>query len=119
MVYDCCDQGSYSSIDGWNYEMYCYLADKLDDNMPVIMVANKKDKLKEATEEATTNYIDFKIAQKKAATLGYMCMETSAKSGENIQKLFKMIAKTLVDNHCPKVPDTVNMVGGNVKKPCM
>ncbi|XP_065900704.1 uncharacterized protein [Dysidea avara] len=110
MVYDCCDQGSYSSIDGWNYEMYCYLADKLDDNMPVIMVANKKDKLKEATEEATTNYIDFKIAQKKAATLGYMCMETSAKSGENIQKLFKMIAKTLVDNHCPKVPDTVNML---------
>ena len=118
MVYDCCDQKSYSSIDKWYSEMRRNLADKLDDNMPVIMVANKKDKLKEAMKEATTKYIDFKIAQKKATTLGYTCIGTSAKSGENIQKLFKMVAEALSDKDCPKVPDTVDLVAGNRKKSC-
>ena len=118
MVYDCCDQKSYSNIDKWYGEMHLSLADKLDDNMPVVMVANKKDKLKEAMKEATTSYIDFKIAQKKATTLGYTCIETSAKSGENIQKLFNMVAEALSDKECPKVPDTVDLLADDRKKPC-
>ena len=118
MVYDCCDQKSYSSIDKWYSEVHRYLADKLDDNMPVIMVANKRDKLKEAMKEATTSYIDFKIAEKKATTSGYSCIETSAKSGENIQKLFKMVAEALSDKDCPKVPDTVVLGNYDSKKSC-
>ena len=77
------------------------------------MVANKKDKLKEAMKEATTNYIDFKITQKKTLTSGYSCIKTSATSGENIQKLFKMVAEALLEKDCPKVPDTVNLVADN------
>ena len=118
MVYDCCDQMSYSSIDKWYSEVHRYLADKLDDNMPVIIVANKKDKLKEAMKEASTNYIDFKIAQKKAATSGCSSIETSAKSGENIQKLFNMVAEALSDKDCPKVSDSVVLGNHDSKKFC-
>ena len=116
MVYDCCDQKSFSSIDKWYGEVHRYLADKLDDNMPVILVANKKDKLKEAMKEASTNLIDFKIAVKKASTSGYTCIETSAKSGHNVHKLFKMVAEALADKNCPKVPDTVDLIHDKRKK---
>ena len=84
--------------------------------MPVILVANKKDKLKEAMKEASTNLIDFKIAVKKASTSGYTCIETSAKSGHNVHKLFKMVAEALADKNCPKVPDTVDLLHDKRKK---
>ena len=111
MVYDCCDQKSFSSIDKWYGEVHRYLADKLDDNMPVIMVANKIDKLKEAKKEGT-NTIDFKVAEKKASSSGlgcYSCLETSAQSGHNIQTLFKMVAEALSDKECRKDPETVQL----------
>ena len=97
MVYDCCDQKSFSSIDKWYGEVHRYLADKLDDNMPVIMVANKIDKLKEAKKEGT-NTIDFEVAEKKASHIGCtcICMETSAKHGHNIHELFQTVAELLV-----------------------
>ena len=95
MVYDCCDQESFSSIDKWYGEVHRYLADKLDNNMPVIMVANKIDKLKEAKKEGT-NTIDFEVSEKKASGLGCICMETSAKTGHNVHKLFQTVAELLV-----------------------
>jgi len=116
IVYDCCDPDSLAKVDCWSGEIDRYLAHKIDNDMPVnvIMVANKKDRLKEAILEATTHVIDFNIAVKWASALGYRCIETSAKSGENIQELFKMVAEELLYQN--KVPDSVDVIGGKVQK---
>lgn len=102
-MYDCCDQISFSSIDKWYGEIVRYLANKLDDGMPVVIVANKKDKLPlKQTKETSFNYVDIKAAQDKAHKEGLSCIETSAKTGENILKLFTTIAKSLADLQSPQ-----------------
>ena len=79
-----------------------YLANKLDDGMPVVLVANKKDKLPvKQTTATSSNYVDIKRAEDRANKEGLLCMETSAKSGENIDKLFITVAKSLADSHLP------------------
>lgn len=101
IVYDCCDQRSFSSIDKWYSEIVRYLANKLDYGMPVVIVANKKDKLKHAMA-TSSNYVDIKMAQHRAHQEGLSCIETSAKTGENILKLFTMVAKSLADSQSPR-----------------
>ena len=69
-----------------------------------MIVGNKKDKLKH-TMATSSNYVDIKRAEDKANKEGLMCMETSAKSGENILKLFTTVAKSLADSHLPPFND--------------
>ena len=68
--------------------------------MPVVLVANKKDKLKQAT--SPSSYVDFKMAQDRAHKEGLSCIETSAKTGENILKLFTTVAESLADSQLPR-----------------
>ena len=65
------------------------------DDMPVIVVANKIDKLKEAKKEGIDT-IDFEVAEKKASDLGCIYLKTSAKRNENIHELFQTVAELLV-----------------------
>lgn len=110
LVYDCCDQVSFGSIDKWYSEVVRYLGNKLDYGMPVVIVANKKDKLPQTLPSSSSAYVDIKAAEAKAHKEGLMCIETSAKTGENILKLFTTIARSLTDSQSPPSSrDTVNM----------
>ena len=84
--------------------------------MPVVLVANKKDKLKH-TMATSSSYVDFKLAQDRAHKEGLTCMETSAKTGENILKLFTTVAKSLADSQSPRSSrDTVDPCSSNSDK---
>ena len=109
IVYDCCYRDSFDNID--NGFVATYFSSQTDN---IIIVANKKDRLKEAMLEATNDVLNFNIAMNWASTLGYRCIETSAKSGENIQELFKMVAEALLDKN--KVADSVDLIGSKVQK---
>ena len=68
-----------------------------------MLVANKKDKLKQVMATSSPNsYVDIKIAQDRAHKEGLSCIETSAKTGENILKLFTTVAKSLADTQSPR-----------------
>ena len=93
MVCDCCDEYSFDNIKMWYDTIKSYIDYKLD-NMPVIIVANKIDRIRKGSRF----FSDYKGAEEKAKALNLGCiyMETSAKSGENIQELFQTIAQLLV-----------------------
>lgn len=79
--------------------------------MPVVIVANKKDMLEKAKEtKSTSNYVDIQVAREKAHKEGLSCIETSAKTGENISKLFTMVARSLSGSQSPHPSnDTVDL----------
>lgn len=106
---------SFGSIEKWYGEIVRYLANKLDYGMPVVIVANKKDKLRQ-TMAASNPYVDFKVAEDRAHKEGLSCIETSAKTGENILNLFTTVAKSLADSHSPR--SSRDNVDPQPHKPC-
>ena len=109
IVYDCCEEDSYLNIEKWYGEIHTYLIHELDDGMPVVLVANKKDKIAETT--SSTEYVNFKAAQELSMNIGlFACVETSAKTGEGITELFEKIAKELVHLKGPKSGGRVDKI---------
>ena len=103
----------------WYKEVERYLANKLDTGMPVVIVANKKDML-EKTKETKSNYVDIQVAREKAHKEGLSCIETSAKTGENISKLFTMVARSLSGSQSPHSisNDTVDLLNDSDRSKC-
>jgi len=94
-----------------------YLAQELDDGMPVVVVANKKDKLVDLN--SSMECVNFKIAEQSTMDRGlYACIETSAKTGEGIKDVFEKIAKELLHRKGPKSAGRVDHVQHNKGKCC-
>ena len=86
IVYDVCRPASFESVEEWYRGM-----DKSVAHKPVVvwLVGNKVD-LNE------NRLVDEEEAKKKAEKLGFGYMETSAKSGENVEALFTSILRDLI-----------------------
>jgi len=86
--------------------------------MPIVIVANKKDKL-EKMKESKSDYVDIQVAREKAKHKGMSCIETSAKTGENISELFKMVAQSLSASQFPNPAcnDAINLLNNDPGKP--
>ena len=116
IVYDCCDEDTFQNIDKWYKEVNTYLAPQLDDGMPVLLVANKKDKIPEMPPSEVVN---FKVAQELAMNKEITaCFETSAKTGEGIAELFEKIAKELVHLKGPRSAGRVDKIQRKKAKCC-
>ena len=84
VVFDVTSKATFESVDGWIQE----IKDERGSQTSIFLVGNKtdeKDKREVTTEEA------FEKAKQASAEF----IETSAKSGDNIKQLFKMIACSL------------------------
>ena len=109
IVYDCCAEDTFFNIDKWYTEINTYLAPQLDDGMPVVVVANKKDKIPDVS--SPTEVVNFKVAQELASNKElFACVETSAKTGDGVTELFEKIAKELLYRKGPKSPGHVDNV---------
>jgi len=87
IVYDCCDNQSFSSVQNWYEEVQicCNLSEH-----PVVLVGNKIDL-------TNKRVVDCFHAKEYADKLGFFAyVEISAKLGQGVTELFKMIAKELV-----------------------
>lgn len=116
IVYDCCAEDSFFNIDKWYTEVNTYLAPQLDDGMPVVLVANKKD---EIPDKYPTEVVNFKVAQELATNKGlFACVETSAKTGDGITELFEKITKELLRSKGPKMAGHVDRVQNKKGKCC-
>ena len=95
IVYDCCAPETFHNIQKWYSEVYTYLAQELDDGMPVMVAANKKDKLVDLN--SSMECVNFKIAERSTMDRElFACIETSAKTGEGV----KMCLRRLLKNCC-------------------
>lgn len=85
LVYDICDQESFSHVDDWLSEVNRYV----NENTCKILIGNKSDMTSDrqvSTEEAT----------KKAENLGIALIECSAKDATNVEAAFQMMSSELI-----------------------
>ncbi len=85
LVYDIANRKSFESLPEWYEGLSVALTGKSDSRLPGILVGNKKD-IETLAQVETVEANDF--AQK----LGWQFIETSAKSGLNVETLFKYVA---------------------------
>ena len=117
IVYDCCAEESFFNIDKWYGEINTYLAPQLDNGMPVVLVANKKDKL--ADPDELEEVVNFKVAEELASNKGlFACIETSAKTGAGVTEIFEKIAKELLRLKGPKSAGRVDKVQNKKTRCC-
>ena len=104
IVYDITSEDTLQDVDFWVRELQYYLLQELEAGMPVIFVGNKKDLM----QKNATNSMYSEEAAKEAATVfrqvqelshanGFLRpVECSAKTGENVQRIFTTVASELV-----------------------
>nr|MDO8134441.1 Rab family GTPase [Candidatus Njordarchaeum guaymaensis] len=83
IVYDVTKPGTFENVRFWFADLKTYLPDKI----PMILIANKID---------LPAIVDMKAGQRLADEIGAEFIETSAMTGENIQKAFERITETLL-----------------------
>jgi small GTP-binding protein len=87
LVYDVTNRNSFENIENWYNEIK-----KASPNIALILVGNKID-LKEDREVKTQDGTEL------ADKLGLSYIETSAKTGENINDAFKMLALLMIKKY--------------------
>ena len=87
LAFDVTNPTSFENVENWHKEII-----KASPNISLIMVGNKID-LEEQRNVA------FEEGEKVAKNLGLTYIETSAKTGENINDAFRMLALQIVKNY--------------------
>ena len=104
IVYDITAEDSLQDIEFWVREVQYYLLKELEDGMPIIFVGNKKD-LAQKTDFHNPGFTDnpkdtaviFRQVQEISHSNNFLRpVECSAKTGENVQRIFNTIAHELV-----------------------
>ena len=92
-VYDVTDRKSYNNIFGWIEEMLKNVKRKI----PIVLVGNKID-LRDSASEAISTEEGIKLRREIMEKYGLkvLFIETSAKTGENVDKAFQGMAKLLL-----------------------
>ena len=81
LVYDITNEQSFNNIEKWAQELSRYIG-----SLPFIILGNKKDLVEERK-------IDVFMGDKKCLDTGAVTfLETSAKTGENVEKAFQILA---------------------------
>jgi small GTP-binding protein len=86
IIYDILNRNSFENIDFWFQKVK-----DLSGEIPIIILGNKIDKDIERT-------VSFEEAEKKAKRFGVDCIETSAKSNENVDIAFESLAVLILNN---------------------
>ncbi len=90
-------------LDFWVREIQYYLPLELEAGMPVLFVANKKDLIRKEDVEERRQH--FRQAQEVSHSNGFLPpVQCSAKTGENVDKVFQVVAEHLVRNRSGNHP---------------
>ena len=94
VCYDCTDMKSFENAETWLSEF----KEAARENAPIMLIANKCD-LKEEAKDVVNNELAEELAKKYKAIF----METSAHTGENIEKCFETICEEILVQRFPKL----------------
>ncbi|MHA1583377.1 MAG: Rab family GTPase [Candidatus Baldrarchaeia archaeon] len=93
VVYDVTDRKSYNNVFGWIEEMLKHVKQKI----PIVLVGNKIDLRNNVPDTITTEEgINLRKEIMEKYGLDVLFIETSAKTGENVDKAFQGMAKLLL-----------------------
>jgi small GTP-binding protein len=79
MVYDLVREETFKELESWHAEMLKVL----DENLPLVIIGNKSDLIKKQGRK-----VDIEVAKKFAKEKNSYYIETSAKTGMNVEKAF-------------------------------
>ncbi|MBA7605050.1 hypothetical protein ES703_12178 [subsurface metagenome] len=86
-IFDLTQLKTYEAIENWLSEMF----EILQENIPFIIIGNKVDLVEEITRS-----IDKDIVKDYAENKDSIYIETSAKTGENVQEVFKELSHRMI-----------------------
>lgn len=106
VVYDITAEDTLHDIEFWVREIQYYLLKELEDGMPIIFVGNKKDLVQQPHnpgyrdagkgDSSSSSGSIFKQVQEISHANSFLRpVECSAKTGENVQRIFHTIAHEL------------------------
>jgi small GTP-binding protein len=109
VVFDLTDANSFGKCKQWGNELRAARGQDV-----VVMVAGNKNDL------PSIRTVALETIQAFAETIDAEPIETSAKTGENIDMMFISIAKALLKRAkvSPDLPDSVDLKGAAIKKEC-
>ncbi|KAF7683956.1 Ras-related protein Rab-1A [Astathelohania contejeani] len=84
LVFDVCDARSFDSVDQW----YQGIRNEVGEEVPVFLIGNKMDEI-DANDERLSIY------KEKGLNMGIPYYETSARTGLNIENIFKEMAMAM------------------------
>ena len=88
LVYDLVREETFNELESWYSEMIKVL----DDDLPLIIIGNKSDLIKKRGRK-----IDIEVAQKFAKDKNSYYIETSAKTGLNVDKAFRELTRLIAE----------------------
>ena len=91
IAYDVTNPISFENAERWINDFRAYAKDNIEFNTVGVLIGNKKD----LEAERKVNEID---AKNKAEALGLAFFETSAKTGENVEKTFQKLLELVIKN---------------------
>jgi len=87
VIFDLTQLKTYEAIEGWLSEMF----EILQENIPFIIIGNKLDLVKEFTRSVEKDIVKDYTERKNSIYL-----ETSAKTGENVEEVFKELTHRMI-----------------------
>jgi len=93
LVYDITQMESFTNVERWLKELKTHS----NREIVLIVVGNKKDM---ADDNPSARQVTSEMATEMGTRLGVQVIEASAKSGENVDKCFVKVAKSIYDASC-------------------
>ena len=87
VIFDLTQLKTYEAIEGWLSEMF----EILQKNIPFIIIGNKLDLVKEISRS-----VDKDIVRDYTEKKNSVYLETSAKTGENVEEVFKELTHRMI-----------------------
>ena len=84
IVYDCTDENSFKSVEGWMKDFQ----ESARENAPIVLIGNKSDQESKVISEEEAKLIADKF--------GAQFLETSAYTGENVERAFEIICEQIL-----------------------
>ena len=106
LLFDVTSYMSYDALDKWIGEFSEYAATNLDIVYPVILVASKMDLVQSGEYERAVPYDEAKAL---ADEHGFGYIETSAKTGLNVDEAFELLTEYMIN-------ETLKIESANMKK---
>ena len=103
LLYAIDSQESFNSANEWIEELWKHNGKKTQ--IPIVIIGNKSD-LREKADDPVLASKGEQFAEKVSKKAGFQIpfMETSAKTGENVKKAFKLITERFIEIHS-LIPD--------------
>jgi len=94
-VFDVTRKETFNELERWKQTFLIQIGQEGNNDFPVVIVANKVDR-------ADERQVSKEEMETWASNQGVPIIETSAKSGENVEEAFQKIARVVIENLKPE-----------------